>query len=167
MNRKGMALLIALVGLLLVTALATAALTAARLRMQSGWRELAATRALEGARGSVDRRAAEWDTVWSVGAPIGSMVGQPSSAAAGGLVVRDSLIRLGETLFLVRSSAEAQALGGSILARDGVSRVVQVIPLMDSASRAALGPWVLRNSRDNVAMVGGVIFVTNGWARWP
>lgn len=169
MNRKGIALPMALVAVLLMTALSTAALNTARLRMLTGARTLAARRALEAANGAVARHAAKWDSTAGT-APLGQTVGWPSAYNSPSLATSDSLTRLGRHLFLVRVTATAKSMGGTELARDRVSRVVRLIPpelLSDSAHRVALDAWVLRSSRDNVAMMPGVMFVANGWWRWP
>lgn len=170
MNRRGIALLAALAGLLLVTGLATAMLATARLRLLAGTRQLASRRALEAARGAVDRRAANWDTAATGSLALGMIVGLPPVPAPPGVTTHDSLVRIGAGLFLVRSSALATADGGGVLARDGVGRLLQLVPdevLLDSAARVDLEARLLRESRDNVALLHRVTFVTNGWIRWP
>lgn len=167
MNRRGIALLMALVSLLLLTGLATAVLASARLRLLAGSRRLAGRQAIEAARGAVDRHSAEWDSS-AAGAPVGVVVGQPTAHASAGLVSHDSLVRLGATLFLLKSTGVATSIGGSVLARAGASRLVQVIPpsdLEDSTELFALRARLLRSSRDNVAITLPVTYITNSWFR--
>jgi hypothetical protein len=159
----------ALVLLLLITALASAMLASARLRLLTGSRQLAGRRAFEAARGAVERQTAEWDSSTAASAGIGVVVGRPSAHASPGLVTHDSTVRLGVGLYLVKSTAVASSQGGAVVARDGASRLIQVIPtelLEDSLTRARLEVRLLRSSRDNVAILLPVTFITNGWSRW-
>lgn len=168
MNRRGMALLMALVSLLLITGLAMAMLASARLRLLAGSRQLATRRAFEAARGGVDRQSAEWDSSAATAA-VGVVVGRPSAYSSARLVTYDSVVQLGGGLFLVRSLGVASSVAGDVLARDGAGRLVQVIPareLEDSTERLAQRARLLRSSRDNVAIVPPVAYVTNGWFQW-
>lgn len=169
MNRRGMAMLMALVSLLLITGLAMAVLASARLRLLAGSRELAGRRALEAARGGVDRQSAEWDPSAAASAAIGVVVGRPSAHSSPLVVTYDSVLRLSASLYLVRSSGVASSAAGDVLARDGASRLVRVIPageLEDSTERLALTAGLLRSSRDNVAIMLPVAYTTNSWFRW-
>lgn len=169
MNRRGMALPLTLLGLLLITGLATASMALARLRMSRGFRRLAARQAHEAARGAVDRHAVEWDSIAAGSMAVERTIPLSSAYSSARVVTSDTLLRLGAGLYSVRSSAVVLA-GGNLLGRDGASRVVRVTPpaiLHDSAARARLVIWMLRSSRDNVSMVSGVSFVTNGWSGAP
>jgi hypothetical protein len=159
-NRKGMALLIALIALLVVSGLAAAALAAARLRWLSGSRQLAARLAFEAAAGSSARHVSEWDTVAARGLAPTATTGLSGYRQAS-LVTYDSLIRLGASLYLVRSIAQVVARDGSVQARDGVAQLVEAGP-------DTVGSWVdpmCLYYRDNIVSVSGCL--PRSWWRWP
>jgi hypothetical protein len=155
-----MALLIALIALLVVSGMAAAALAAARLRWLSGARQIAARRALEAAAGSSARHVAEWDTVAARGLAPTAARGLSGYHQAS-LVTYDSLIRLGASLYLVRSIAQVEALDGSVQARDGIAQLVEVGP--DTVAWS-VEPMCLYY-RDNVVSVSNCL--PGSWWKWP
>jgi hypothetical protein len=128
MNRRGVALLLALLALVIAGALATSVLALARLRWLSGYRQLAARQALEAAAGAAASHAAQWDAS-GAGSLSPGIVVPLAGRSFGSLVTRDSLVRLGPNLYLVRSVALVTAGDGSVLARDGVAQLVELVPL--------------------------------------
>jgi len=167
MNRKGMALLMVLIALLLVTGMATAVLAAARLRQVSGSRQLAARRAFEAAAGSAARHAAEWDAAAATGLTPGSgrqlltAVGPPSPE------MHDTVVRLGASLYLIRSVALVKARDGSTLAREGVAQLVEVMPPAAGSGIGSSGGALRGSVLDNVEIVPPVRLTARGWWRWP
>lgn len=157
-----MALLIALIALLLVSALATAALAAARLRWISGTRQIAARLAYEAAAGSALRHAAEWDTAAAQTLLPGAARGLGGYRQAS-LATYDSLIRLGAFSYLIRSVAQVAAQDGSVLAREGVAQLVEAVPDTGGVRLDSLCVYY----RDNVVSVSTVLCVSRGWWRWP
>jgi len=129
-NRRGVALLVALLALLLTGALASLVLAAARLRWLSGERQLAARRAFEGADGAAGWHATEWDTQTVAPLRPGVVAALPGRALPGLLQTHDSVIRLGTHLYVVRSVGLVTAADGSVLARDGVALLVEAVPAM-------------------------------------
>ena len=167
MNRRGMALLVVLIALLMVTGMAAAALAAARYRLVSGSRQLAARRAFEAAAGSAARHAAEWnaaaaaDMMPGTGRRLVTAVGSPLTE------MHDSLVRLGTSLYLIRSVALAKAWDGSILAREGVAQLVEVMPPAAGSGIHSSEVPMRRSGLDDVEMVPPARLMTRGWWRWP
>jgi len=128
MNRRGVALLAALVALLLAGALAALVLAAARLRWLSGYRQIAGREALEGAAGAAAWHTAEWDSVVAGSLLPGMVTSLVGRRLPGSLRTHDSIIRLGSHLYLVRSVGEVTTGDGSVLARDGVAQLVELWP---------------------------------------
>ena len=145
MNRRGTAMLIALVALLLTAALATAVLAAARLRWLNGSRQLAARMVLEAAAGSTIRHRVQWNPPLANGLATGETIALPGTATRAGLRYQDSLSRLDSSLFLIRSAVQAIGADGEVMARDGVGELVELTG--DSAEPVRRVP--------------------RGWWRWP
>jgi hypothetical protein len=59
-----------------------------------------------------------------------------------GVTTHDTLLRLGEALYLLRVVAEERSHAGALLSRDGVARVVPLVSptIPDSQAILALGP---------------------------
>jgi len=146
MNRRGMAMLIALVALLLTSALATAVLASARLRWLSGSRQLAARRALEAAAGSTARHRAQWDDAIATGLALGQTVELSAAGLGPDLRNQDSLTRVDSLIYLVHSAVQVTSVDGFIRARDGVAELIEIE--VDSAGRRARR-------------------LPGGWWRWP
>jgi hypothetical protein len=141
-----MAMLIALVALLLTSALATAVLAAARVRWLSGSRQLAARRALEAAAGSSARHRAQWDDAVATSMTLGQTIGLPGPSLGAGLRNQDSLTRVDSSIYLIRSAVQVVSADGFIQARDGVAELVEV----EADGRAR-----------------GARRLPGGWWRWP
>ena len=167
MNRRGVALLLALVALLIVTGLATAVLAAARLRWLSGSRQLAARQAFEAAAGAVARHASGWDTTVAASLPPGGITALGSRHRSTSPETHDSLVRLGTSLFLIRSVGLVKAMDGSVLAQDGVAQLVEVMSVVTPDTMALAEGVVRRSRRDDVEILPFVRSVPRGWWRWP
>jgi hypothetical protein len=124
MNRRGVALLAALLGLLIAGALAALTLASARLTWLAGRRQVAAVQASLGAAGQAERARFLWDPL-RAGLPVGATVSLPG-AGPGPLTSRDSLARLGKVLFLIRSVATRGAADGSGLARADIRLLIRL-----------------------------------------
>lgn len=161
MNRRGFTLPVALFTMALLGALASAVLLLALLRWRSGQRSLYALEARTLAESELDRVTAEWDPLRADSLSVGSVIAVPSGVAGRGLTAFDSLMRLGEGLFLVRSVAVRSVAGGPLLARDGVAELVRLIAprLPDSMAVAALGPVEIAGA----GQVDGGDHIPAGW----
>lgn len=167
MNRKGMAFLLVLIALLLVTGLATAVLASARLRQVSGSRQLAARRAFEAAAGSAARHASEWNAVAATGLLPGAGRRLVTAVGSPWTEMHDSLVRLGTSLYLIRSVALAKAEDGSTLAREGVAQLVEVMPPGAGGGIDSSVALVRGSELDDVVMLPPVRLTLRGWWRWP
>jgi hypothetical protein len=163
MNRRGGALLAALLALLVAGFLAATILASARLRYLSGYRRLASAEASAAALGTV----AWWGTEWRAGRWDDSVgIGQartlpPSLPRLARVRTSDSLVRLGPTLLLVRSSAERLDGNGTVLAREGWALAIstRAPALPESAAVIAAGGV----SREPGSVVSGTDHTPPGW----
>jgi hypothetical protein len=141
-NRRGVALLSALVAMLLAGALAGLALAAARLSWVGGVRQVALAQARAVAVGSAARRTAEWDPVLADSLAVGEAAGLGGYVVAPGVSSRDSLLRLGPDLYLVRSAGETTLGSGEVVAREVVARLLERLVLHLPDSAAIIAPRV-------------------------
>jgi hypothetical protein len=142
MNRRGFTLPLTLIALALMAALACAVMLLAGLRWQSGARSLQAFQARTLAESEVDRLMAMWDPLQAGSIAVGAVVAVPAHAAGPGLTAFDSLMRLGQGLYLVRSIGVRSTSDGAVLARDGVAGLVRLLApsLPDSIAVESVGP---------------------------
>ncbi len=167
MNRRGVALLLALFAILLAAALATAALTTARLRWRTGHGLLMGAEATVAAEASVAFHRVAWDSVAADSLTVGGSMelGVPLTGTGSTRVI-DSLLRLGPNLYQLRSIAERLAADNRLLARDDVTALVERITptLLDSAALVATAPPGITDS----ATIEGDDHIPAGWeARCP
>jgi hypothetical protein len=140
MNRRGIALPTALLALLFSTAVASLVLNAATRRLEAGTRLLAARKALAAADGAVAWHGAAWDTTLAGSLVPGTVAALPAPTLPGEVETRDSLVRLGPGLYLLRSTGIVR-FGAREVARQAVAQ------LRRSSSR-------------------GSQFVPGGWWQW-
>ncbi len=161
MNERGLALPLTLLSLLLMSALAGVVLLSARMRWQSGERSLEALQARVHAESEVERAIGTWDPLRADSLGVGAVIPLPAGPSAPGLSARDSLLRLGVGLYLVRSVGLRTAADGTILARDGVARLVRLIAPMlpDTAAVLAAGDAEITG----LAQVDGSDHTPTGW----
>ena len=146
MNRRGGALLLALLVVVLLGGLAALALAAGRLRARAGDRTLAQARARAAALSGLAEREAHWNPAFARGLPVGGADALPGPPLlTDGLRRADSLLRLGAALYLLRSTGELRDGGGNLLAREGLGRLLRLeIPgIPDSAAAFVHGPVML------------------------
>jgi hypothetical protein len=124
MNRRGAALLVVVAGLLVITAMAAAGYTLARLRWLESESGLRAAAARLAAAGEVERTLAQWNPILAETLVAGQAVALGTMAWGTGVTTHDSLLRLGPRLYLVRAIGEQRAADHSLLAREGVARLV-------------------------------------------
>jgi hypothetical protein len=124
MNRRGAALLVVLAGLIVIMALAATGFALARLRWLESESGRRATAVHLAAAGAVERAVAHWDPVLAETLTTGQAVALGSGAWGTGVSAYDSLLRLGPLLYLVRAVGEQRAADRSLLAREGVARLV-------------------------------------------
>ena len=130
MSRRGVALPVALLALVVAAALATAALAAGRLRYLTGHRRLALAEASAAASGTVEWWRGElsragWTDTLAIGRPSALSSSLP---LPGRLRTRDTVVRLGPNLLLVRSTGERIDADGSILAREELEGIIRIAP---------------------------------------
>ena len=148
MNRRGVALVAAMVAVLLVGTLAAMILSLARLHWLAGNRLLAARQARSAAEGIVDWEIAHWDST-RAGFPAGQIIAVTGPPVSGLVRSNASVVRLGPRLYLIRVVSEVTDRDGGVLARDGVAQLVG-------------------ESGDSGAGGGGMSRVPGGgWWRWP
>lgn len=138
MRRTGAALPAVLLLILLLSGLGGLAVATARLRALTAARTIAQAKGLTVAEAGLDRAEARWDPILAAGLAVGAAQGLPPSAPANGTVVRDTLLRLGHSLFLARSTGEALTPDGHLLARAAVARLIRVVAPVIPDSVAAL-----------------------------
>lgn len=162
MNRRGIALLLALLGIVLAAVLATATLTAARLRWRTGRGLLAAAQASTAVSASLAVRQAAWDPRSVDTVPIGQAVPWAASVpSTPSVLTYDSIIRLGPALYQLRTVAERVTADGTLLARDGAVELIELAaPLLvdSSAVVAPVAPIV-----GGTAVIDGADRVPPGW----
>ncbi len=161
MNRRGVALPLALLTMLILGALAAGVLIMARVRWQSGERMIHALQARSLAESEAERVIANWDPLRAESLAIGAIVGISGTSPGGGLDAQDSLLRLGRGLFLVRSIGRRTAADGALLARDAVARLVRLVAPLVPDSAAVLGAGAVTLSA--LAIVDGSDHVPAGW----
>jgi len=155
MNRRGAALLVVVAGVLLLSALASGIFALARLRHRGGDAILWSSAARLAAEGEVERIHATWDPVLAETLPVGHVAPVMDGARGRGVSSKDSLLRLGAVLYLLRAVGERRAADGSLLARDGVARLVRLEAPRFPAGQAVLaagpvtvGEWPLADGAD-------------------
>jgi hypothetical protein len=162
MNRRGLALLLALLGILVAAMLATAALTAARLRWRTGRGLVAATQASAAVSASLSSRLAGWDQGAAESLVVGLSV--PSLLPilpVPSVLSYDSVLRLGPALYQLRTVAERVAADSGVLARDGAVELVALTAprLVDSSAVVApVAPLV-----SGTGIVDGADLIPAGW----
>ncbi len=161
MNRRGFVLPLVLLTLALMAALAGAVLLVSRLRWQSGQRGLEAMQARTLAESEIDLMLASWDPVLADSMPLGASVAIPARSAGPGLMAFDSLMRLGQGLYLARSVGVRSTADGTPLARNGIAELVRLLAptLPDSMAVAAAGPVDV----SAMGQVDGDDHVPTGW----
>lgn len=128
MSRRGVALPLVLVVLLIASSMAGLLLRAASLHLRTGTLQLSARLALEAASGSADWQAEHWDSAAAAGLLPGQRAALGSPLSRPRLGVSDSMTRLDDRSFLVSSMAEWRDLDGRLLTRRGVVRLLEASP---------------------------------------
>jgi hypothetical protein len=159
MNRRGAALIVALLALLIAGAVASAALATGQLRWRAGLAQRAAARATLEVQSALDRTFVAWDNRRFDSLPVGA-VWEVGRVEGGGSRQRDSVARLGPWLFQVRSVAEIGAPDAPPLARDAAALLITLAPLALADSAAVVAPAL--SIRDG-ARVDGSDRVPAGW----
>lgn len=126
MSRTGGALLGALLLIVLLGGLGAIAVAAGRLRGLAGDRTLSQARARTVAEAGVERAEAEWDPILAGRLGVGAAMALPQAVAVDGAGSRDTLLRLGRGVFMIRSVGEHRAPDGHLLARDGTTRIIRL-----------------------------------------
>ena len=142
MNRRGSALLVALVILVALALLGMAALDLAGRRMEAARREEARVRIQAAGRSALARAFARLSPDSVVGVSPGQVRQLDSTASSPGVVVVDSLARLSTSLFEVFGAAWISRAGGALEARDATRELVQLIELQvaDTVAVVTAGP---------------------------
>lgn len=141
MNRRGHAVFLVLLLLLLFGALSALALASARLRLTGGQSETARSQAILLAEGDVNRQVGQWDPLLAETLAVGGRAQLAGSVSPAGTTVADSLERLGQGLYLVGATVERRSRAGMLQARERTSQlVVRTAPtLREDASIIAGG----------------------------
>lgn len=161
MRRTGAALPAALLLILLLGGLGGLAVATARLRALTAARTIAQAKALTVAEAGLDRAEGRWDPNLAAGIAVGAAQALPQAAPAGGMVSHDTLLRLGQSLFLVRSAGEALTPDGHLLARAAVARLIRLVGPDTPDSVAALVAGGVRVAADSG--IQGEDAVPAGW----
>lgn len=143
MNRTGGALWGALLLIVLLGGLGGLAVAAARLRGLAGDRTLSQARARTVAEAGVERAEASWDPILAGRLGVGAAMALPPAAAVDGAGSRDTLLRLGRGVFMIRSVGEHRAPDGHLLARAGTTRIIRLEgPAISDSVAASVGGGV-------------------------
>ncbi len=126
MNRAGAALLGALLLVTLLGGLGALAVAAARLRGLAGDRALFQARARVVAEAGLERGEAGWDPILASQLAVGAALALPTGPTVDGASSRDTLLRLGRGLFMLRVVGEQRAPDGLLLARNATARLIRL-----------------------------------------
>ncbi len=161
MNRRGFVLPLVLLSLALMGALAGAVMLGSRLRWQSGKRSLEALQAHSAAESEVARLVARWDPLLADSMVVGRIAAIPAGSTGQGIAAADSVMRLGQGLYLVRSVGLRTAADGTLLARDGVAELIRLESpsLPDSMAVATAGAVDVADA----GRIDGSDHVPSGW----
>jgi hypothetical protein len=161
MNRRGASLLVVVLSLLVVASAAGLLFSMSWMGAREGATTLWSTRVRLAADAESERALAEWDPLLAETLPPGSATGLPRALPARGVTTSDTLLRLGEALYLLHVTAEERSHAGALLSRDGVARVVPLVSpaIPDSQAILALGPVTVGSS----AAVSGSDQLPGGW----
>jgi hypothetical protein len=156
-GRRGAALGLVLVALVLIGALGGLAVGVARRDRHEGTIALRSLRALAAAESGIASALAEWPAADAAALAPGAYVERPTVAVAPGESFTLTVSRLAGELFLVRSEGRA----GS--ARRTVAQLVRLHPpaLLPDAALGALGPVQLDSAR-----VRGEDSTSAAWSAW-
>jgi len=145
MNRRGTALLVALLLVVVLSMLGAAALDLADRRMESGRRDAARVRVRAAGRSALARAIAALrpDSARILGP--GQSRRLDSTSPSRGMVAIDSLTPLGSSLFQVSGTAWLSRPGGGIEARDATRELVQLVELQVAETTAVItaGPLIV------------------------
>jgi hypothetical protein len=161
MNRRGASLLVVVLSLLVVASGAGLLFSMSWMGAREGATTLWSTRVRLAADGESERALAEWDPLLAETLPPGSAAGLAGALPARGVTTSDTLLRLGEALYLLHVTVEERSHAGALLSRDGVARVVPMVfpAIPDSQAVLALGPVTV----DTSAAVSGSDQLPAGW----
>lgn len=126
MSRSGGALPAALLLIVLLGGLGGLALATARLRAVTAGRTMSQAKVVTIAESALERAEAAWDPIRAGGLGVGVAQGLSLTTPARGLVSYDSLLRLGNGLFLVRSTSQQLTSDGYLLARTALARLIRL-----------------------------------------
>lgn len=164
MNRRGFVLPLVLLSLALMGALAGAVMLGSRLRWQSGKRSLEALQAHAVAESEVARLIAGWDPLLADSMLVGAVAAIPASSPGHGISAADSVMRLGQGLYLVGAVGLRTAADGTLLARDGIAELIRLESptLPDSMAVSTAGPLDVTDA----GQIDGIDHVPSGWTGW-
>lgn len=155
MNRRGAALLVALLALMLAGAIASAALATGHLRWRAGLARRAAAEASLTVSSALEQHLGSWSSAFD-SMPVGGV--QEIARVDSPRIRRcDSLTRLSTSLFQLKSVVEIGPVGGPAVGREAAALLVlQAGPgLVDG-----IGSGILRDSLDSTPRR-----VPGGWWR--
>lgn len=144
-DRRGAALPLVLLLVALLGTLAGLTLLGSRIRSLAGERSLDHVRAAAHAHGGIQQALGTWAALAADTLPVGAGMALAPSVRPG-LQSTDSILRLGQTLYLVRSASERVRADGSLLARAGIGYLLQLVrpALPESAAVTSAGPVTLQ-----------------------
>jgi hypothetical protein len=161
MNRRGASLLVVVLSLLVVASGAGLLFSISWMGAHEGATTLWSTRVRLAADAESERALIQWDPLLAETLPPGSAAALPVAPPASAVTTRDTLLRLGESLYLLHVVAEERSRTGGLLSRDGVARVVPLLSpaIPDSQAILALGPVTVGTS----TTVSGSDQLPGGW----
>lgn len=145
-DRRGAALPLVLLLIALLGALASLTLLGSRVRSLAGERTLDRARAEASAQGAIELVLADWPALAADTLPIGAAVALVPPMRPG-VRTADSVLRLGQSLYLVRGVSERVRADGGVLARTGLGYLLHLVRpvLPESAAVVAAGPVTLED----------------------
>lgn len=132
-DEQGMALILAVFGLVVIGALVAGSFFVGRVEQVTGYNTVwagqageAAEAGLSYAMASVDATTFEAMPVWSPAAPTETATSGAGVSGMSTLVYTDSIRRLNNTVFLVRSTGQRVSAGGQVLATQTLAQLIRL-----------------------------------------
>jgi hypothetical protein len=132
-DEQGMALILSVMGLVVIGALVAGSFFVGRVEQVTGYNTVWASQAGEAAEAglgysmtSIDPTLYEAMAVWSPAAPTEMVTSGSGIAGISTLVYTDSIRRLNNTVFLVRSTGRRVSAGGQVLASQTLAQLIRL-----------------------------------------
>ena len=134
-DERGIALAVALFALVVIGAMVAGTFYIARLEQKTGDNTLYAAQAFGAAEAGADNVIATWNSFTYNSMVVGSSTGLATVSLGGGNFYTDTLTRLSNTVFLIRSAGERRLANATVLARRMIGRFLRLdVPAINIAA---------------------------------